>query len=126
MKWTRKESGHYVSGTLHIKGAGTNWDLYDGENHIHSSKSKKECQQIAEDPSAVASKDDPEFAVVNAAKKISKSTDLDSILASLRLEIDNLSLRIASLDDSNRKLADAIMILAKHISKQSTPKQGKS
>jgi len=127
LKWTRKEPGHYVSGTLHIKGAGTNWDLYDKEDHIHSGNSKKECQQVAENPPAtIAHKDSSELPVaVSAAKSTSKATDLDSVIASLRLEIDNLSLRISSLDDSNRKLTDAIMLLARYISKQGKT-QGKA
>lgn len=126
MKWTREAPGHYVSGKWSIEGEGTSWTLYEGSKKRHKAKSKKDCQQIAENAEeGVDGHSEPNEEVPPPQPKGKTSKlDLDGVLASLRLEIDQLSWRISSLDDANRKLAEsnaqltnAVMILGKHIAK---------
>ncbi len=116
LTWKRPEAGHYTSGTWHVKGTGTNWDLYDGRKHITSATSKKACQQHAENPPPTEETEiapEPELAKAPKRGKL----ELDSVLASLRLEVDQLALRISSLDTTISGLKDAVLILAKHAAK---------
>jgi len=125
LKWKRPEPGHYVCGTWHVKGVGTSWDLYNGRKHIHSGTTKKECQQMAENSPKVEQPED-EVPVPSVSRRVSKITDLDSVLASLRLEINNLALRIGSMDagiqkstESSDGLTKAILLLGRHLGKLS-------
>lgn len=122
MKWHREKPGHYSSGPYHIEGAGYHWKLRKGNRQLTTAKSKKECQQFAETHAeeVVA----PEPPREESRKKKSTGEDLDSVLASLRLEIDALAMRISSLDDAIRKntesqegLTQAILILGRHVGK---------
>jgi hypothetical protein len=132
LKWTRKEPGHYVSGTWHVKGAGTSWDLYDGRKHIASSKSKKECQQIAEDPPK--KEEEPTIedrGTGHKPKGAVKLDDLHGVMTSLYLEMTHITTSVTEnahynkkLSESIDKLTSAVLILGKHVAKLNTP-QGK-
>jgi hypothetical protein len=119
MKWTREQPGVYISGKWRVEGEGTDWELFEGKKKRHKARSKKECQQVAEaaeeDVDGHHEPDDP-LPTTFVDPKPSKLA-LDGVLASLRLDIDHLSHRISSLDDSNRKLTEAILILGKHVAK---------
>jgi hypothetical protein len=114
LKWKRQEPGHYTSGDWHVKGTGTNWDLHKKKTHVHSGSSKKECQELAETGATPVA--DPEDLHSYAPRKKSKE-ELDSVLASLRLEVDQLALRVSSLDTTISKLTEAVLILGKHTAK---------
>ena len=115
LKWKRQEPGVYTSGTYRVEGTVTNWDLHEGKKHLHSGKSKKECQGIAED-GGVAPGVDLENLHEHAPRKQSKG-EIEGTIASLRLEVENLMWRISSLDTTINKLTDAILILGKHVGK---------
>jgi hypothetical protein len=118
MKWTREKPGHYASGIWTIKGKGIKWQLLRNNKLALKGSGKKELQLYAEQQGK-AKELDEEFVEQRAAKQPAapKAKDLDSVLASLRLEIDHLSLRIDALSASNKGLAEAIMLLASHVKK---------
>jgi hypothetical protein len=134
LKWTRKESGHYVSGTWHVKGAGTNWDLYNGRKHIAPGKSKKECQQLAENPPAADPDDDDatpaERGTGHKPKGAVKLDDLHGVMTSLYLEMTHITTSVTEnahynkkLSESIDKLTNAVLILGKHVAKLNTEKK---
>jgi len=131
MKWTREKPGCYVSGTWKITGEATAWQLWKGESLAFNGNSKKACQQRAEEnelitptSTAVDLDPDPEYTPTRPAKVHSGSANpakypLDSVLVSLGYQMENLNSRMAQLTDSNNKLAEAILLLAKHTAKLS-------
>jgi hypothetical protein len=130
MKWKRQEPGHYVSGTYHVKGTGTNWDLYKGRKHLYSGSSKKECQKEAEKYLSGERKVEKE-----SAPAASKGTgfspkgqptldDLHGVMTSLYLEMTHVSAAMAQLShyikeeaESKDRLAKAILLLGRHVGK---------
>jgi hypothetical protein len=117
-----------MSGTWHVKGAGTSWDLYNGRKHIASGKSKKQCQQIAEDPPAADPEDDDatpaERGTGHKPKGAVKLDDLHGVMCSLYLEMTNLSTSVVQLAhyikeeaEAKNKLTNAVLILGKHVAK---------
>lgn len=119
LKWKRLEPGNYQSGDWHVKGTGTNWDLYKGRKHIATGTSKKECQLRAEDP-LHSTEEEPQ---VEAPKKSKVSLDdLHGVVASLYLEITHLSAATSKLAhyvkeeaEQKEKLTKAVLILGKHV-----------
>lgn len=115
MKWKRQEPGLYTSGKYRIEGTGTNWDLHYGKKHLHSGSSKKECQLFADDTEENPNIEPEPYEPPKAQKK--SKTELDSVLASFRLEVDQLAGRVSSLDTTISKLTDAVLILGKAVNK---------
>lgn len=125
LKWTKEEPGHYVSGDWHVKGSGTSWDLYKKKTHVHGPcKSKKECQQVAEDPSFATPEPEPKNPQNTGfnSKGPASLDDLDGVMRSLYLEVTHLTTSIAQqahyekqLSESIDKLTKAMLVLGKHI-----------
>lgn len=138
MKWKRAKPGSYTSGPWTVQGSGTSWELLHEGDKAGEGASKKVCQELAVQLEEDEGQDpEPEPAElpsvpVERAPKSPKNMSanppkypLDSVIASLALQIDALNNRIASIDASQRKHAEAtegltkaVLLLAKHVAKK--------
>lgn len=97
MKWSREAPGHYVSGRWAVEGKGVRWKLSCDGARVAIGRSKGELQRAAEkDPGAPA----PEEAATPAPRRAAVAAvgSVESVLASLRLEVENLTLAVRELN----------------------------
>jgi len=97
VKWKRgSTAGEYKSGDLTIRGAKTDWELVRGGKVIKSLSSKRSCQEYAEGLDEDDSGMDVEVDV-EVPQQRSRNThfatngSLESVLASLRLDVSRLT-----------------------------------
>jgi len=110
MKWKRKVPGEYYSGPWTVEGAGGRWTLLCNGEEIENHKSKKDCQDRAEELDGEVKKSKPTRkgprrknkepqTITEAVEKGEGSVPLDSALRSLYLQLGQLTYsleRIAS------------------------------
>jgi len=98
VKWKRgSTAGEYKSGDLTIRGAKTDWELVRGGKVIKSLGSKRSCQEYAEGLDEEEGDNDVRNEPEPAHEPRSRNThfatngSLESVLASLRLDVSRLT-----------------------------------
>lgn len=97
LRWSRVAPGHYESGRWSITGQGTKWTLRCDGVLTRRGRNKSELQRFAaEDADA-----DAALAPEPRARRAPAATSADSaesVLAALRLEVENLTLAVRELN----------------------------
>lgn len=92
LKWKRLEPGRYQCGDWTIAGKGTKWGLYNDAQLVKSGDSKGELQRYVEKGPSLGDVE-PEV----PSRRRAGVDSLESVLASLRLEVNELTLAVRML-----------------------------
>jgi hypothetical protein len=115
LRWKREKPGVYVSKAWRVKGKGSQWQLLwgTGKTVVHYGQSKKECQRVAEERDAAEAAEEAKPAPAERKGELRErreaspySKDLQSVIASLRLEIGRLTEQISLLASAVEKLSE--------------------